>query len=134
MPPWRKGGSTRRRALADEQRRRCARTTGRSARSARQPCRVVTIHHTIEDQHMFPGLQREQASLAPVLDRLHWEHEVIAEVLDQFDKALVAMMREPERVEDVKRIADELRDALLSHLAYEEDELLEALGRSSLLV
>ncbi|MFN8515749.1 MAG: hemerythrin domain-containing protein [Chloroflexia bacterium] len=95
---------------------------------------MVTIHHTIEDQHMFPGLQREQASLAPVLDRLHWEHEVIAEVLDQFDKALVAMMREPERVEDVKRIADELRDALLSHLAYEEDELLEALGRSSLLV
>lgn len=99
-----------------------------------QYCRVVTIHHTIEDQHMFPGLQREQASLAPVLDRLHWEHEVIAEVLDQFDKALVAMMHDPERVEDVKRIADELRDALLSHLAYEEDELLEALGRSSLLV
>ena len=83
---------------------------------------------------MFPGLQREQASLAPVLDRLHWEHEVIAEVLDQFDKALVAMMRDPARVEDVKRIADELRDALLSHLAYEEDELLEALGRSAILV
>lgn len=99
-----------------------------------QYCRVVTVHHTIEDQHMFPGLRREEASLAPVIDRLHWEHEVIAEVLDQFDKALVAMMREPAQVKDVQRVADELRDALLSHLAYEEDELLEALGRSSLLV
>lgn len=99
-----------------------------------QYCRVVTIHHTIEDEHMFPGLQREQASLTPVLDRLHWEHEVIAEVLDQFDRALVAMMRDPAQIRDVQRVADELRDALLSHLAYEEDELLEALGRSSILV
>ena len=97
-----------------------------------QFCRVLDVHHTIEDQHMFPGLQREQASLAPVLDRLHWEHEVIAEVLDQFDRALVAMMNDPAQVKDVQRVADELRDALLSHLAYEEDELLEALGRSSL--
>ena len=99
-----------------------------------QYCRVVTVHHTIEDQHMFPGLGREDASLAPVLDRLHWEHEVIAEVLDQFDRALVAMMREPDRVEDVRRVADELHDALLSHLAYEEDELLGPLGKSSILV
>jgi hemerythrin-like domain-containing protein len=88
-----------------------------------QYCRVVTVHHTIEDQHMFPGLGREDSSLTPVLDRLHWEHEVIAEVLDH-----------PDRVEDVRRVADELHDALLSHLAYEEDELLGPLGKSSLLV
>jgi hemerythrin-like domain-containing protein len=99
-----------------------------------QYCRVVSIHHTIEDQHMFPGLQREEAALTPVLDRLHWEHEVIAEVLDQFDRALVAMMNNPAEVKEVQRVADELRDALLSHLAYEEDELLEALGRSAILV
>ena len=59
---------------------------------------------------------------------------VVTEVLDQFDRALVAMMRDPERVEEVRRIADELNDALLSHLAYEEDELLGPLGKSSLLV
>lgn len=99
-----------------------------------QYCRVVTMHHTIEDQHMFPGLQREEASLAPVIDRLHEEHEVIADVLDQFDHALVAMMRDPERVTEVRRIADELHDALLSHLAYEEDELLGPLGKSSMVV
>jgi hemerythrin-like domain-containing protein len=97
-----------------------------------QYCRVVTLHHTIEDQHMFPALQREEVSLAPVLDRLHWEHEVIAGVLERFDRALVAMMSDAAEVAGVRRVADELSDALLSHLAYEEDELLPALGRSSI--
>ncbi len=96
-----------------------------------QYCRVVTDHHTIEDRHLFPGLRREEEALEPVLERLHWEHEVIAAVLDRFDRALVAMMGDARRVEDVRRVADELHDALLSHLAYEEDELLAPLGRTS---
>lgn len=99
-----------------------------------QYCRVVTIHHTIEDQHLFPGLWREQESLGPVLDRLHEEHEVIAAVLDRFDRALTAMVAGPEGLAQVRRVADELGDALLSHLAYEEDELLGPLGHSSLVV
>jgi hypothetical protein len=59
---------------------------------------------------------------------------VIAAVLDRFDRALVAMMGDSRRIEDVRLIADELNAALLSHLAYEEDELLEPLGRSAILV
>ena len=98
-----------------------------------QYCRVVGLHHTIEDRHLFPGLRREDEALGPVLERLHWEHEVIAAVLDRFDRALVAMMGDAQRVEEVRRVADELHEALLSHLAYEEDELLEPLGRSSVL-
>jgi hemerythrin-like domain-containing protein len=98
-----------------------------------QYCRVVSVHHTIEDRHLFPGLRREEEALGPVLARLHWEHEVIAAVLDRFDRALVAMMGDASRVEDVRRVADELHDALLSHLAYEEDELLAPLGHSSIL-
>jgi hemerythrin-like domain-containing protein len=94
---------------------------------------VVSVHHTIEDRHLFPGLRREEEALGPVLDRLHWEHEVIAAVLDRFDRALVVMMGDAQRIEDVRRVADELHDALLSHLAYEEDELLEPLSRSSIL-
>jgi hypothetical protein len=82
---------------------------------------------------MFPGLWREQESLAPVLERLQWEHEVIAAVLDRFDRALVAMMGESRRIAEVRHVADELHTALLSHLAYEEDELLGPLGRSSIL-
>src|SRR5262249_10054720 len=98
-----------------------------------QYCRIVTAHHTIEDQYMFPGLWREQESLAPVLERLHWEHEVIAAVLDRFDLALVAMMNDARQIDGVRHVADELHAPLLSHLAYEEDELLGPLGRSALL-
>jgi hemerythrin-like domain-containing protein len=94
-------------------------------------CRIVALHRTIEDEHMFPSLRREEGSLSPVLERLSWEHEVIADQLDRFDRALVAMMGDAQRVEDVRRIAGELSDALLSHLAYEEDELLAPLGRTS---
>jgi hemerythrin-like domain-containing protein len=99
-----------------------------------QFCRVVNIHHTIEDYQMFPSLRREDSSLKPVLDQLHREHEVIAEQLDRVDRALVAMMNDPDKLGEVRRVADELGDMLLSHLAYEEDELLGALGRLELLV
>lgn len=67
-----------------------------------------------------------------ILERLSQEHEVIAVVLDRFDRALVKMMDDPATIEDVQRVAAELSDALLSRLAYEEDELLEPLGHSSI--
>ncbi len=99
-----------------------------------QYCRVVNLHHTIEDQHMFPGLQRAEESLSPVLDRLGWEHEIIAEQLDKFDQALVAMINDASKIEDVRRIADVVNEMLLSHLAYEEDELLRPIGRLSIAI
>jgi hemerythrin-like domain-containing protein len=99
-----------------------------------QYCRVVGIHHTIEDYQMFPSLRREEQTLGPVLDRLHWEHEVIAEQIDRIDRALVAMMNDPARIVEVQRAADELGDMLLSHLAYEEDQLLGPLGRLDIVV
>ena len=99
-----------------------------------QYCRVVSIHHTIEDYQMFPALRRGDESLRPVLDRLHEEHEIIAEQIDRVDRALVAMMNDHSGIDQVRRVADELGDMLLSHLAYEEDELLGPLGRLELLV
>ena len=53
-------------------------------------CRIVTGHHTLEDRSVFPHLRRTEPGLGPVLDRLEHEHEVIHEVLEQFDRALVA--------------------------------------------
>lgn len=99
-----------------------------------QYCRVVSIHHTIEDRHMFPALQREDEALSAVLHRLGEEHEIIAAVIERFDRALVAMMTDPAGVGAVQRLASELGEALLSHLAYEENELLGPLGRSSIVV
>ncbi|MDQ2805908.1 MAG: LLM class flavin-dependent oxidoreductase [Chloroflexota bacterium] len=99
-----------------------------------QYCRVVSIHHSIEDYQMFPSLHRADQSLKPVLDKLHGEHEVIAEQIDRVDRALVDMMNNPDQLAAVQRVADQLGQMLLSHLAYEEDELLGPLGRSTIAV
>lgn len=92
-------------------------------------CRVVAMHHTIEDQAMFPGLAAHQPSLAPVITRLSHEHDEIAEVLTAVDEALVAMVGDPDRIADVRERTDELAQRLLAHLAFEEEQLLPAIGR-----
>ncbi|HSP59838.1 MAG TPA: LLM class flavin-dependent oxidoreductase [Ornithinimicrobium sp.] len=99
-------------------------------------CRVVTGHHTLEDRSVFPHLRRREPALAPVLDRLEEEHEVIADVLDRLDRALVALVEEEgygraahAALEELGRSVDLLTDTLLSHLSYEERELVGPLAR-----
>ena len=91
-------------------------------------CRVVTGHHTLEDRSMFPHLRSAEPDLAPVIDRLAAEHEVIADVLEQIDAALVALVSS-EGIDEVQASVDALTDAMVSHLSYEERELVEPLAR-----
>src|SRR5688500_3143877 len=97
-------------------------------------CRVLSMHHAIEDQRMFPDLRRGDESLGPVLDRLAAEHEVIARVLDEVDRALVAMVADESRLDGTEEAVDRLADALLTHLQDEEDALLGPIGRLGLTV
>ena len=101
-----------------------------------QYCRIVTGHHTLEDVSVFPHLRRV-AGAAPVVDRLAWEHEVIAELLDELDRALVGMVdvagapqigAESAALGRLVEVLDLFSDALLSHLSYEERELLHPLA------
>jgi alkanesulfonate monooxygenase SsuD/methylene tetrahydromethanopterin reductase-like flavin-dependent oxidoreductase (luciferase family) len=92
-------------------------------------CRIVTGHHTLEDRSVFPHLRRADPELGPVLDRLHAEHEVIAGVLDRVDRALVALVSSPDGMTQVRAAVDLLTDTMLSHLAYEERQLVEPLAR-----
>jgi alkanesulfonate monooxygenase SsuD/methylene tetrahydromethanopterin reductase-like flavin-dependent oxidoreductase (luciferase family) len=93
-------------------------------------CRLVGLHHTLEDTALFPGLNRLDARLTPVTKRLHEEHEVIAGLLARVDAALVALVTDPVRgMPSVQAVVDLLTDALLSHLSYEEHQLLEPLAR-----
>jgi hypothetical protein len=93
-------------------------------------CRTVTNHHMLEDRSVFPHLRRSDEELAPVLDRLEEEHEQIADMLERVDKALVALVAEEgDGIDRVGRAMDLLTDALLSHFAYEERELVEPLAR-----
>ena len=95
-------------------------------------CRVVSVHHTIEDQGMFPRMRAADPALSAVIDRLEAEHQVIADILDRVDRALVSMVADPGDLAGVRSAVDLLTDALLSHLAYEERVLVEPLARLDL--
>ena len=92
-------------------------------------CRFVGMHHTLEDTAMFPDLRRADRSLAPVVARLSEEHEAIAGILARIDSALISMVRDPAAIAEVEAAVDLLTDSLLSHLSYEERELVEPLAR-----
>ncbi|KQX61931.1 LLM class flavin-dependent oxidoreductase [Angustibacter sp. Root456] len=92
-------------------------------------CRIVTGHHSLEDHSVFPHLRSRDPRLAPVIDRLEAEHHVISDVLERVDQALVAMVSAPDGLAQVRAAVDLLTDTLLSHLAYEERELVEPLAR-----
>ncbi|MET7670611.1 LLM class flavin-dependent oxidoreductase [Micromonospora luteifusca] len=92
-------------------------------------CRIVTTHHTIEDQSFFPRLRARDPRLGPVVDRLEQEHHVIHDVLEGVDRALVAYVGSPDGLAELRAAVDLLTDALLSHLSYEERELVEPLAR-----
>jgi alkanesulfonate monooxygenase SsuD/methylene tetrahydromethanopterin reductase-like flavin-dependent oxidoreductase (luciferase family)/hemerythrin-like domain-containing protein len=92
-------------------------------------CRVLTIHHAIEDSNLFVDLQSRDADLAPVIERLSEEHEVVAAVLTRLDAALVAMVDDPQQLTAVQIEVERLADILLSHLDYEEEELLGPIAR-----
>jgi hemerythrin-like domain-containing protein len=95
-------------------------------------CRVVTVHHTIEDQSLFPYLRHHDPRLGPVIDRLQAEHRVIHDVLDGVDRALVAFISATDQgaaLANLRSAADLLSDSLRSHLSYEERELVEPIAR-----
>jgi Hemerythrin HHE cation binding domain len=94
-----------------------------------QYCRIVTGHHTLEDRSIFARLKRSDPDLVPVVDRLEQEHHAIADVLDQVDRALVALVSEPDGMIKLRGAVDLLTDTMLSHLSYEERELIEPLAR-----
>jgi hemerythrin-like domain-containing protein len=96
-------------------------------------CRLVTVHHTLEDRSLYPQLRRGDARLGPVLDRLTEEHHVIHDVLERVDAALVATVADQSRIAELSSAVDLLTDTLLSHLSYEEKELVEPMARLPLL-
>ncbi|GLW09002.1 hypothetical protein Misp01_41320 [Microtetraspora sp. NBRC 13810] len=92
-------------------------------------CRLLTVHHTIEDAELFPRIRERQESLGPVVDRLAEEHEVIADVLTRLDAALAATIEDAAKFDGVREQVAILHDRLFSHLDYEEEELVEPLSR-----
>jgi hemerythrin-like domain-containing protein len=91
-------------------------------------CHAVARHHGLEDDAIFPHLARSDTALAPVIDRLSDEHLVIHDAIEEVDRALVAHINDHDFAR-LQAAIDLLTDALLSHLSYEEHELVEPLAR-----
>jgi hypothetical protein len=84
-------------------------------------CRIVAGHHTLEDRSVFPHLRAADAELAAVIDRLEQEHEVIADLLERVDRAMLALVTDEDGgMAKAQAVMDLFTDALLSHLGYEE--------------
>lgn len=92
-------------------------------------CRVVASHHALEDASVFPHLRRAEPRLGDVLDQLQAEHHVIHEALEAVDRALVGYVTSPTGAGRLREAVAQLHDTLLSHLSYEEEELVEPLAR-----
>lgn len=92
-------------------------------------CTHITQHHGLEDSQIFPHLRRADAGLVPVIDRLQQEHEIIHEVVEGVDRALVDLVRSDGDFTALQEAMDLLNGALLSHLSYEEEQLVEPLAR-----
>jgi hemerythrin-like domain-containing protein len=76
------------------------------------------------------GDGRAPAPAEVVLDRLKEEHQAIHKILERIDRALVAFVGDPAgRLGELRAVVDLLTDSLLSHLSYEERELVEPLAR-----
>jgi Luciferase-like monooxygenase/Hemerythrin HHE cation binding domain len=92
-------------------------------------CGAVAAHHGLEDDAIFPHLVRSDPALAPVVDRLADEHLVIHDAIQAVDRSLVRHINHPDDFEPIQEAIDFLTDALLSHLSYEEYEIVEPLAR-----
>ena len=91
-------------------------------------CHAVARHHGLEDDAIFPHLAASDERLEPVIDRLAEEHLVIHDAIEEVDGALVAHINRHDFAR-LQAAIDLLTDALLSHLSYEEYELVEPLAR-----
>jgi hemerythrin-like domain-containing protein len=91
-------------------------------------CHAVARHHGLEDDAIFPHLASSDERLQPVIGRLTEEHLVIHDAIEEVDRALVQHIVQHD-FDRLQRAIDLLTDALLSHLSYEEHELVEPLAR-----
>lgn len=95
-----------------------------------QHCQFVDMHHSIEDQMVFPVIARQGEAFRKVADRLRAEHVVVHELLMRLVAALEALARDPNarNFEGARTVYRALERVLLSHLGYEEDSIGDALG------
>lgn len=94
-----------------------------------QHCRAIEMHHTIEDQAIFPRLAKENG-FAKVVGRLVAEHKIVHALLVRLIEVINVLVRDTSKqnFDNVVEVYDALERVLLSHFGYEEKEIGDALG------
>jgi len=95
-----------------------------------QHCHIIEMHHSIEDQALFPRLRNKNQSLKYVIDRLMAEHEIVHKLLVRLVDASNLLVRDPapENFAAARELYESFERILLSHLGYEENEIGDAIG------
>ena len=93
-------------------------------------CQMLTLHHMIEDEHMFPALRQASGTLKELVDRLSQEHAVIHQLLETLEDRARNTVGHPTReaFAALKVAFLALERFIRSHFGYEQEELEEALG------
>jgi hypothetical protein len=96
-----------------------------------EQCRVLGMHHNIEEFSMFPRLEAQgNAALASLIAQLRREHEVVHALLVRLESAAEALVVDPApgSFDRAHVIFRQLRAVVVSHFGYEEAEIGEAIG------
>jgi hemerythrin-like domain-containing protein len=93
-------------------------------------CQMLTGHHSIEDQWIFPALTGHSDGLNKVVERLQSEHLVIHALLDNLEDAAIALVNDTSgaNAKSLRTAFAKLEGFVKSHFGYEQTELEEALG------
>ncbi|MEP1354131.1 MAG: hemerythrin domain-containing protein [Tateyamaria sp.] len=95
-----------------------------------QGCQMLTMHHNIEEHHMFPEIEGKAAPFAALIARLREEHKVVHELLNRLAGCAERLTRSPdaEGFAETRDVFHALLRAIQSHFRYEETELEAAIG------
>lgn len=93
-------------------------------------CDMLSGHHMIEDEYLFPALEGRTEGLSKVVARLRSEHLVIHDLLTRLKAAAVALITDPgtRSAHALRTAFTVLESFVISHFGYEQTQLEEALG------
>ena len=88
-------------------------------------CAALSGHHVSEDAALFPELSARHPALRPTIAKLMQDHEMIAALLAQLERALATAATPTELI----RHLDGLSAIMESHFNYEERQLHDLLAK-----
>ncbi|MET9341235.1 hemerythrin domain-containing protein [Nonomuraea sp. NPDC003804] len=87
-------------------------------------CSAMGSHHRSEDAEFFPALLEQMPELEPIITQLTREHEVLSQLLADFQRALDSSESSPQ---ELFRQINEIKGAMKAHFGFEEGSLKRAL-------